>query len=172
MNEIWDIYDSNRKLTGRTHCRGKPMEEGDFHLVVHVWIVNGKGEFLLSQRTPNKPFPLMWECTGGAAISGDSSLATALKETREELGISLVPENGQLFKSFKQKLLDTNQIVDVWLFCQEVDISSVVLCPEETCDAMWADKASINQMIADGSFIGREIFSYLDELFFFCEKLF
>ena len=171
MKEIWDIYDSNRNLTRRTHYRGDPMGKDDFHLVVHVWIVNSKGEFLISKRTPNKILPNMWECTGGAAVSGDDSLATALKETREELGITLVPKNGQLFKSYKRYLFDTNQFADVWLFRQDVDISSVVLNPEETCDAMWADKVMINQMVNDGSFIGREIVSYLDELFSFCERI-
>ena len=32
-----------------------------YHLVVHVWIRNSKGEYLISQRSANRPtYPLMW----------------------------------------------------------------------------------------------------------------
>ena len=50
MIELWDILDENGNITGRLHERGKPMVEGDYHLVVHVWIMNHKGEFLISKR--------------------------------------------------------------------------------------------------------------------------
>lgn len=40
--ELWDIYDKYRQKTGRTHERGNTMKEGDYHLVVHVWIINDK----------------------------------------------------------------------------------------------------------------------------------
>ena len=87
--EIWDIYDGSRRKTGRTAVRGERLGEGEFHLVVHVWIVNGKGEYLITKRSPNKPFPGMWECTGGSALAGEDSLGAALRETKEETGITL-----------------------------------------------------------------------------------
>ena len=171
MAELWDVLDENGVRTGRV-CERGPMKPGDYHLVVHVWIMNSKGEFLISKRTPNKTFPGMWECTGGSAISGDDSLTTALKETREELGITLVPKNGQLFKTFQRDSIGSGDFADVWLFRQEADISGITLQPDETCDAMWADREKINRMIGEGSFIGRDIFPYLDELFYFCDKPF
>jgi len=165
MIELWDVLDENGNKTGRT-CERGPMKPGDYHLVVHVWIQNSKGEFLVSKRTPNKTFPGMWECTGGSAVTGDGSLATALKETREELGIILDPEKGQVFRRYRRI---PNDFVDIWLFRQDVDISDVVLLPDETCDAMWAGQQQINRMITEGTFIGRDIFFYLDELFWFCD---
>ena len=91
MSELWDIYDINRKPTGRTVERGKPMKSGEYHIVVNVWIRNSKGEWLISKRTPNKHFPLLWEPTGGSAVSGESSFDAAIRETREELGVELDP---------------------------------------------------------------------------------
>ncbi len=42
------------------------MKEGDHHLVVHVWIVNDKGEFLIQKRQSWKEGgPNMWD---GAAV--------------------------------------------------------------------------------------------------------
>lgn len=44
--EIWDIYDKYRRKTGATHERRITMKTGDYHIVVHVWVVNSKGELL------------------------------------------------------------------------------------------------------------------------------
>lgn len=69
--EIWDLYTANRELLGRDHVRGKQLPVDGYHLVVHVWIRNAKGEYLISQRAANRPTnPLKWECVGGAVIKG------------------------------------------------------------------------------------------------------
>jgi len=173
MPEYWDILDENRNKTGRLHKRGqiqsldKPiMKAGDFHLVVHVWILNDRGEFLISKRTPNKPFPNMWECTGGSVIAGDDSLTTALKEAKEELGISLCKENGELFKSYRGvEENGSGYFVDVWIFRQTVNLADIIFQEDETCDARLVTKEDINKLIDEGSFVSRYIFPYLDELF-------
>jgi 8-oxo-dGTP diphosphatase len=69
--ELWDIYDKNRQKTGKIHERGKPISEGDYHLVVQVWIRNSKGEYLISKRHPNKPHPNLWECPGGSVLKDE-----------------------------------------------------------------------------------------------------
>ena len=167
MIELWDILDINGNKTGRIHERGKPMQKGDYHLVVYVWILNSKGEFLISKRTPGIGWPNMWQTTGGSAVTGDGSLDTALKETREEIGIILPAENGELFKRYSK--IHSNEgggnLYDIWLFKQEVNIKDVVLQPEETCDAMWASKEKILELIKKGKFIP---YPYIDEFFKFC----
>ena len=169
MAELWDVLDANGDKTGRLHERGF-MNDGDYHLVVHVWVVNSKNEFLISKRTPNKPFPNMWECTGGSAIAGDDSVTTAIKEVNEELGIVLEAKNGMLFKRYKHTFENgSGHFVDVWLFRQEIGLADIIFQPDETCDAMLAGKNMINRMVDDGVFIGRDIFPYLDELFIFCD---
>lgn len=98
MVELWDVLDKSGTVTGRVHERGKPMNKGEYHLEVHVWIENDKGEYLISLRSSNKTSPNMWECTGGNAVAGDDSLTTALKEVKEELGIVLEPQNGRMIR--------------------------------------------------------------------------
>ena len=156
--EIWDIYDSERNLTGRTHRRGDPLPEGDFHLVVHVWLQNSKGEFLISKRAPNKGYPNMWECTGGSAIAGDDSLAAAVREIKEELGLDAEPENGRCLLT----LTRDGDICDIWLFTQDFDIEDVILQENETTDAKYASINEIYKLIDDGEFIP---FHYIGELF-------
>lgn len=57
--EIWDLYTEKRERTGTTHPRGEKIPDGFYHLVVHVWIRNSEGKYLIAQRSPNKEaFPL------------------------------------------------------------------------------------------------------------------
>jgi 8-oxo-dGTP diphosphatase len=84
MIEFWDILDENGNSTGRLVERGKPMRQNEYHLVVHVWIVNRQNQFLISKRALSKiPFGSMWETTGGSAITGETSLQAALRETKK-----------------------------------------------------------------------------------------
>ncbi len=165
MAELWDILDENGNATGRLHERGKPMCDGEYHLTVYVLIENDNGEYLISQRTPNKSLPHMWECTGGNAVAGDDSLTTALKETNEELGIVLEPLNGQRIKRQIRKCICNHCLADVWLFRQNVDISEVTLAPDETCGAMWASRDKMNRMIDEGTFTTWGLCTRIDELF-------
>ena len=165
MIELWDILDESGNTTGRLHERGKPMCEGEYHRTVYVLIENDNGEYLISQRSPNKhPFPGIWEFTGGNAIAGDDSLTTVLKETNEELGISLEPQSGRMIKHQIRKCPCNHCLADVWLFQQNIDISTVTLAPDGTCGAMWASRDEINRMIDEGTFATWEIFTYIDEL--------
>ena len=166
MIELWDIRDKNGNATGRVHERGNPMNKGEYHLEVYILIENDNGEYLISQRSQNKTSPNMWECTGGNAVAGDDSLTTALKEVKEELGITLEPRNGRVIQQHLPcGTIGCNGLVDVWLFRQNVDISTVILTPDETCNAMWASRDEINRMIDEGVFTTWGLYRYIDELF-------
>lgn len=96
--EIWDLYDENRELIGREHIRGEQLPIDGYHLVAHVWIRNYKGEYLISQRSANRAtYPLMWECVGGSVVKGEDSLMGAIREAKEEIGITLKPQMGRNF---------------------------------------------------------------------------
>ena len=161
--ELWDLYDKNRRLTGRTHMRGNPIPEGDYHLCVHVWIQNSHGELLITKRSPEKGFPNMWEAPGGSAIAGDSSLDAALREAKEETGLDLMPQNGQIALTVN----GDKYFADIWVFRQDFDIADVVLQPGETCDARWSSKKEILSMREIGKFCPT---TYADELFEFLEN--
>lgn len=163
MTEIWDVYDENRNLTGITMRRSEhPRGANEYHLVVHVWIRNSDGEWLISKRTPNKHLPLFWECTGGSVLAGEDSLTGALREVKEELGISLDKDKGSLYKSLKRAVYQ--DFCDVWIFEHDCDIKDIVLQEGETCDAMWASSDEILKLIDDGKFIPLDNMQYVFEL--------
>lgn len=67
--EKWDLYTKYREKTGKEHIRGEKLPEDLYHLVVHIWIRNRKGEYLISQRSANRSAnPLMWESVGLSLI--------------------------------------------------------------------------------------------------------
>ncbi|MCI8671919.1 MAG: NUDIX domain-containing protein [Lachnospiraceae bacterium] len=81
LTEKWDLYTKYREKTGKEHIRGEKIPEGFYHMTVHVWIRNYKGEYLISRRSANRTtFPLMWECVGGAVLMGESSVDGAIRE--------------------------------------------------------------------------------------------
>ena len=141
-DELWDIYDKDRNFTGRTQRRGEALASGDYHLTVHVWLQHTDGRFLITKRAPNKGYAGLWECTGGSALAGDDSLTAALREVREETGLTVCPENGQIILSYQ----GWDWFTDVWLFRQSFELDSVVLQPGETCDYQWATAQQILEM--------------------------
>ena len=53
--ELWDAYDENRKPLGYTVKREKfDSLNNEYHIVVHIWIKNSKGEYLIQKRSSNK----------------------------------------------------------------------------------------------------------------------
>lgn len=155
--ELWDVYDKNRTKTGRTHRRSEPLPQGDYHIVVGVWIFDPRtNKYLITKRSPNKGFANLWENTGGSALAGDDSLSAALREVQEETGITLLPENGRRVLSLKAP----SDFNDIWLFRQPVDLERVVLQEGETVDARLASKEEILDMIHAGEFVP---IHYLDD---------
>lgn len=155
--EKWDLYTSEREKTGRTHIRGEAIPEGCFHLVVHVWLKNSRGEYLISRRSADRPtFPLMWETTGGSVLMGEDSLDGALREVREELGIDLPPEGGRLMLSRVRDWVDGarfGDIMDVWEFPYE-GRARLDRAEGEVCDTRWAGLGEIEKMLESGEMVG------------------
>lgn len=138
--EKWDLYDKNRNITGE-HIRGQKLPENGYHLVVHVWIKNSKGQFLISQRAANRKInPLMYECVGGSVLKGESSLEGALREVKEEVGINLNPQSGKIVFSKIRDFVDDkrfNDILDVWLFEYNDTVSLNRATTDEVAQVEW-----------------------------------
>lgn len=148
--ELWDLYNENREFTGKTHIRGQEIPQGFYHLVVHVWIRNRKGEYLISQRSATRPtFPLMWECVGGSVTKGEDSLAGALREAKEEVGVELLPEMGHVVFSKVRGVIDGRyfgDIMDVWLFEYDGPVSLKNATTDEVAQTVWMNREQIRQL--------------------------
>lgn len=154
--ELWNLYNERRELTGRDHIRGEEVPQGFYHLVVHIWIRNSKGEYLISQRSADRPtFPLMWECVGGSVTKGEDSLTGALRETKEEVGLTLSPDDGKLVYSVVGRVVNGvkfTDIVDVWL---EYDgpVSLKQATTKEVAQTVWMTKEQIKELFDTGKLV-------------------
>ncbi len=158
--EQWDLYTKYREKTGRAHIRGEKLPDDLYHLVVHVWIRNRKGEYLISQRAANRPtFPLLWECVGGSVLLGESSLEGALRETKEEVGLELRPEAGKLLftkirgANAKDPNRPFNDIMDVWLFEYDGAPRLEAATTDEVADCRWMTVPEIQKRYEDHTLV-------------------
>ena len=139
--EYFDVLDKNRNKKGYTKQRAETLTNEEYHLGVEIWIINNN-KLLLTQRSPQKSHPLMWEVSGGGAQTGETSIETLKREIKEEIGVTLDD-------SFK--LLDTElrkqQFIDIYTTNQP--IVSITLQPEEVSDYKFVTKEQFYQMIAN-----------------------
>lgn len=125
--------------------------------MVHVWIRNSKGEYLISQRSANRlTFPLMWECVSGSVVKGEDSLQGVVRKTKEEVGIDLNPESGQVLFTKTRKIIEGkifNDILDVWLFEYdgEVDLSNATT--DEVAQVAWMNQEQIKELFEHNMFV-------------------
>ena len=138
-----DIYDENRRPTGRVHLRGTPWRSGEYGLVVCVWVYDGRGHLLLTRRAPGKSFAGTWENSGGAAKAGETSREAISRELFEETGIRAKPEEFELLCTDR----DRNTIYDFYCLHRAVSLKDTVLLPGETDGIMWASFGKIHWMI-------------------------
>ncbi|MCM0649117.1 NUDIX domain-containing protein [Clostridium swellfunianum] len=147
--EIWDILDGEGKKTGKTIIRGQELKDGDYHLVVHIWILNDKGEFLIQRRAEHlRLLPGLWAATGGSAVAGEDGKTAAIREVKEELGIDVDTENMIKLKTMKRR----NNFAEIWLVKQNISLRDVHLQAEEVSGAKWVTKEELENMIKSGGF--------------------
>ena len=161
--EKWDILDENGLPTGKTTLRGKNfLKNGEYHLVVHIWVFSSDGKLLIQRRSDDKPLmPGEWAATGGAAVSGESSYTAANRELFEELGVC--SNKKSLKKAFRIKR--RNSLLDVWLVKSDIPLEKLRLQKTEVSEAKWVSVDELKEMIEAGDFhnYGKEYFNNVFE---------
>ncbi len=168
--ELWDLYTENRVKTGEIHVRGNPIPEDRYHLVVSVWIKNSDGKYLISQRSESRQInPLKYECVGGSVLKGESSIDGAIRETKEEVGIDLLPKTGKLIfsnvrKKFGGKIF--NDIQDVWIFKYDgkINLNNATTCEVKKASFMTIEEINElfnkNMMVSTLSVVFNKVIEY------------
>lgn len=147
--ELFDIYDREGQFQNRTVERGQTLADGDFHLVVQVWIGHKDGRFLIQKRAENlKNAPGVWATTAGHVLAGETAIDGAVRELEEEMGISAVSD--ELIEVYREI---TGQSHSVAFFLEkEVQLNDVTIQIEEVSAVKWETADIIQKMIASGEF--------------------
>ena len=146
--EIWDLYDAQGEKTGKTMIRGEAIPVGFYHIGVHIWPMNDKGELLIQRRSMGVQWkPGIWAVTGGSAVSGEEPLTAAKRELREELGYA-ASKADMLFVS---RLRRSNSYCYVYAVKTNWAEDDFTLQKEEVSAVRWCSPQRLMQMVSEGS---------------------
>lgn len=150
--ELFDVIDSEGNPTGQIVAREKAHAEGISHRTAHIWIIRekeGRVQILLQKRSQNKDsFPGKFDTSSAGHIqAGDEPLESALRELKEELGISAVPEQLHFAgtfpisfaKEFHGKMFRDEEVAFVYIYKEPVNTDELVLQTEEVECVRWFD---------------------------------
>ena len=161
--ELWDLYSADGEKLGKKTVRGRnSLKSGEYHLVVHIWIISSKGEYLIQRRAESKRLmPGEWAATGGAAVSGEDSFTAARRELFEELGIR---SDGSTLKKLLH-LKRRNSLLDVFVITVDIPKEELVLQKSEVAEVKWVTRDTLKEMIRNGKYhnYGYEYFNSVFE---------
>jgi isopentenyl-diphosphate Delta-isomerase len=136
-DELIDICDESNNLLNIQKMKSVAHKEGLWHRASHVWIYNSQGEILLQLRSKNKNLcPNQWDISAAGHVgSGEEPLESALRETKEELGLFLSEENLDLFIVRKKHAIpgsiNLKQFLYVYFFQYGGDIEGLDIQNDE-----------------------------------------
>ncbi|MDD6212044.1 MAG: NUDIX hydrolase [Clostridiales bacterium] len=155
--EFWDIYDKDKKKTGRTMKKNDwHLQDGEYHLTVLGVIMRPDGKYLITRRVMTKAWaPGWWEVSGGAAQAGEESLEAVCREIREETGLDVIgAEGGYQFTYHRENPGEgDNYFVDVYRFIMDFDESDVKIQQEEAMGFQLATREEIKALADQGIFL-------------------
>lgn len=161
--EYTDVLDLDGKPTGQIKLKSEVHRDGDWHKTVHVWLINSRCELLIQKRASSKEnYPNMWDISSaGHVLAGENSIAAAMREIREELGLKLPEENLEYLFSIKQQATlnkgtyINNEVSDVYLLPLDIDLSKLQLQREEVSEVKFIHFKELEKIImrTDNSFV-------------------
>ncbi len=155
--ELWDIYDKNKKRTGRTMKRNDwCLQDGEYHLTVLGVVCRPDGRYLITKRVMTKAWaPGWWEVSGGAVMAGEESEEAVKREVLEETGLDVSgAEGGYVFTYQRENPGEgDNYFVDVYRFVMEFDETDVKPQEAETDGFMLATHEEIKEFADQGIFL-------------------
>ena len=139
--EFWDIYDKDKKPTGRTMKRNDwCLKDGEYHLTVLGVVARPDGTFLITKRVMTKAWaPGCWEVSGGAAQAGEESREAVLREVKEETGLTLTSYQFRGLITFISD--EAPELEEMCLFTADGFTGELIECNEG--DLQWMDKKEV-----------------------------
>lgn len=144
-----DLYDINRKLTGKTIFKGEPIPDGNYIIVVLIFIQNNDGKFLIQKRSKIKNGK--FATTGGHPKSGENSIHGIITEVKEEIGLDLKEKDLELYYSGRS---DKERVFwdDYYIKMDVPNIEKLVLQKEEVESVCWLSMDEIKNLMEEDKF--------------------
>ena len=159
MAELWQLYiEQGRPLAGQGARRDEVGRKGLLHAAAHVWLWrrrHGDVELLLQKRAAGI---LTWPgrldiSAAGHVDLGEEPLRTAVRETREELGLSLAAEDLRLIGVTRARArVDDSKLIEnefQWVYLAKAPDDALHLEADETAAVTWKRLAQLQAELAD-----------------------
>ena len=147
--ELFDAYDIHGKSLGYDLVRGMPIPDNVYHYVVEIYTFDHQHDLLVTKRHPNKFYPLYWEVTAGAVLKGEKPLEAAVRELKEETGLS-VSESDLICVS---KIINDHCFIVSYMVCIDSTQPVITLEDNETIAYQWIPFPQINSFINRADFV-------------------
>ena len=156
MIELIDVLTADGRPTGARKPKHEVHRDGDWHRAAHVWIVASDGRILLQRRSPRKENnPNLWDVSSAGHLSaGETAIDAAVRETSEELGLTIAAADLQFMATLRESCVlnnDTyfdNEFHEIFVVRRDVDVASLRLDPEEVAEVKW-----VHELRPDDSFV-------------------
>lgn len=149
--ELFDVVNEYGEPTGEIVDRETAHLEGIRHRTSHLWLLRKRGtgtEILLQKRAMTKSFPGCFDISSAGHIpAGDDFRESAIRELREELGVTAA-ESDLIFcgdkyiewdDEFFGKPYHDRQYTRVFMLWVDLDEDEFILQEEEVDDVLWMD---------------------------------
>lgn len=156
--EFFDLYDRTGSKLNKTIPRGGRTNPGEYHSVVHIWIQNNNGDFLIQQRNKSTDvYPYQWAPTAGAVISGESDIEAAIRETKEEVGLDVEIDQMIHLDTFYVDNVRCNYIIQLFYTKLDISLNDIKFDPIEVKAVDFKSLEEINDMIRKNTFWSYEL---------------
>lgn len=163
--ELFDILNPDGSKTGIVRERGVAHREGSLHATAHIWVVrkNHKSGYdvLLQKRSACKDSnPGCYDISSaGHVASGDTVIESAVREIKEELGITASEEelhyvgvhHGAFEDVFYGRMFRDNELSSVYVYTEPVEIEELTLQESEVEEVIWMDYEECMQEVQEGT---------------------
>ncbi len=151
--EYYELFDAYGNPLHKVKPRHKPLNEGEFIYVVHVWIEDAQGRYLIQKRNKkHDPTPYQWAITSGLPNPEELPFDAAIRETKEELGITLDPQKLNMRARIVSSHNEYNTITMVYHTEQLVDLNDIQVNEAEVREVRYAHLCEIKAMIETDDF--------------------
>lgn len=148
--ELLDLYDDNGKVTGKTIVRGDKsakVEPNEHIALATIFIENSEGKFLIQKTSKEKGD--VFSTTGGHVDSGETPLDTIIRETKEEIGVSIdsdeIEEYGYMMFDMPLRF--------IFYVKKDIDVCNIQLQKEEVDYVKYMSVEEIQDLIQSGQML-------------------
>jgi isopentenyl-diphosphate delta-isomerase len=150
-----DVLTKDGSDAGYSVTREEAHKKGLWHRTVHIWILNSKRMILIQKRAPTKEtHPGKWDVScAGHLSAGDKSINGAIRELKEELGIS-VQDNELTYlltiphttTVYRLDIID-NEFSDVYLLKKDLIPKDLSIQTQELTEVKFIDLKELKERV-------------------------